>query len=392
MRHALLPLLLLLASTVTAQEAGNIFLTNPSFEDMPRVASPPKGWTDCGFHGESAPDTQPEPTLEFNVTKQAQHQNTYLGMVVRENETYERVGQQMSAPMSAGQCYELRIQLARSEIYLSRSHSSDYKINYVTPAKVRIRGGFFVCDRGEVIGQSELVKNFDWSEYRIKLKPEKAYTHIILEVFYKSPILFPYNGNVLLDNASPLRPVNCDEDLWDPATEEPPVVSTPVNPDTRIEVSPVQPSTPGTDVAARSPQPATPPTPKVKLGKTEGELKAGQVFAIENIKFKADNAELEAESETALQEIAGFLRNNGNVIVEIGGHASYRAGPIYAARISEERAQSVVDYLASHGIGGNRMYPRGYGKSRPVCIDDNPDCNRRNQRVEVKILKIRESR
>ncbi|CAH1001479.1 Peptidoglycan-associated lipoprotein [Neolewinella maritima] len=397
MHYCYLPLLLLLSfalgaqtDTDTADPEGTIYLTNPSFEDKyPRVGAAPRSWQDCGFIGESAVDIQPDPKREFRVVKPAQSGQTYLGMVTRDNDTYERVGQRMSAPMVAGQCYEFRIQLARSELYWSKSKLTDDDANYIKPVKLRIRGGYSVCDLGEILGESPLVENWDWQEYRIKLEPSQNYSYIVLEAFYKQPILFPYNGNILLDNAQALVPVACDQDLYAPRPVPEEVVSNEPEPEATTTPPTAERQRPNAPVANR---PEAPAAPVVKLGKTEGQLKIGQVFEIENITFQANSARLEKESEEALREIADFLRQNTDVIVEIGGHASYRAGPVYASRISEERAVAVIDYLQSQEIGAAQMLPRGYGKSRPVCMEDTEACNQRNQRVEVKIMKLRSSR
>ena len=383
MHYLLLPIFLLFCAALPAQDNVAIFFTNPSFEDIPRVSEPPRGWADCGFPGESAVDVQPEPHREFDVVKRAFHQNTYLGMVVRDNDTYERVSQPMSNPMVAGQCYELKLHLAKSDVYRSQSRLTDTEVNYDTPAKLQIRGGFGTCDLGAIIGKSSVVDNGNWREYTIKLEPEEPYTHIVLEAYYNTPILFPYNGNVLVDNLQPLQPVACEENS--PAPE--------VTAEAQEEPAVEQPTTSPTRRPTPRPAPSTQPAaPKVKLGQTEGQLRVGQVFAIEDIKFKANSAELERESEEALEEIANFLLANSDVVVEIGGHASYRAGPVFANRISEERAVAVIEYLNELHVGGTRMTPRGYGRNRPVCIEDTPECNERNQRVEVKIVRMRESR
>ncbi len=385
MHKFLLPILMLLGAALPAQTDGTIYLTNPSFEDMPRVGSAPKGWADCGFPGESAVDIQPDPMRLFKVDKPAQHQYTYLGMVTRDNDTWERVNQRMSEPMKAGQCYEFSIRLARSERYLSKSRVSNTDENYDTPIRLRIRGGYEICDVGEVIGQSPLITSRSWQEYRIKLQPQEDFTHIMLEAYYKTPIFFPYNGNILLDNIQPITPVDCDQDLW----SEPEIVAEQAE-------DPVAAQDPVSRAPTRTPPPARatpePAQPQVRLGKTSGELKIGQVFSIENIKFRANSAEIEDDSKDALEEIASFLRGNEDVVVEIGGHASYQAGTLFANNISEERAVAVINYLDSLHIDGTRMLPRGYGRSRPVCIEDTPACNERNQRVEVKILRIRPSR
>ena len=369
---------------------GEIQLRNPSFEDMPRNSAAPRGWTDCGFPGETPPDVHPDPRFEFQVSKQAQHGKTYLGMVTRDNETYESVGQQMTAAFVGGQCYELNLQLARSDTYLSRSQRTKLPSNYVTPVVLRVYGGWSVCDRQEKLGQSEIVTNYDWSEYRFKLSPSKPYTHLVFEVYYKPQSMLPYNGNILLDNVKPLKPIDCDKDLSipDEPTEEPPL--TLVDPDDDIETAPVVPRQVTPDPApATSPTPAPEPEePKVKLGKTTAALKEGQIFRIENITFKANSAELEEQSTEALDELVGFLSANQNVIIEVGGHASYKASPAYANSLSDQRARSVVEWLKEHSVASNRMLPRGYGKTRPVCVTADADCNTRNQRVEVKILRL----
>ncbi len=383
-----------LSTFLLGQEPGEIALRNPSFEDLPRNSAAPRGWTDCGFPGETPPDVHPDPEFAFRVAKEAQHGQTYLGMVTRDNETYESVGQILSSSMVAGQCYELNLQMARSQEYYSKSHRTLMPANYVTPAVLRIYGGYGVCSRGEKIGESQIVSNYHWGEYRVRLKPTEAYTHLILEVYYKPQTMIPYNGNILLDNARPLKPIDCDKDLSIPDAPPADALSPPVtfeDPDGSIETAPVTPrvvDTPEPDAGAQRPAPAAPEAPKVKLGTTTATLKEGQIFRIEAITFKANSAEIEQASEDALQEIVGFLNQNDNIIIEVGGHASYKASSEYANNLSQERARSVVTWLNEHSIPTTRMFPQGYGKSRPVCVTADRDCNTRNQRVEVKILRL----
>ena len=371
-------------------DEGLIFLNNASFEDLPRNSSPPRGWTNCGAPGETPPDVHPDPEFLFKVGMKAQEGNTFLGMVTRDTETWESVGQQLAQPFVAGQCYRLDIQLARSLTYLSMSRMTRQPTNYVTPARLRIWGGYSVCDRAQLLGASGLVSNSKWQQYNIKLSPEDDFTHIILEAYYPEAILLATNGNVLVDNARPLRPIACDDEaamFTDFSVADAPP---PSNPDDDIETRDIpkprvveQPGRPNTFV------PKAPEEPTVRLGQTEAILKEGEVFTVENISFKSNSADLEEDSEEALQEIVGFLKENSNVIVEIGGHASRMATSYFATDLSSNRAKTVVAYLKSHNIGFERLLAKGYGKTKPVCKDDTPDCNRRNQRVEVKILKIR---
>lgn len=382
----------LAAGALMAQdEEGLIFLGNPSFEDMPRNSSPPTGWTNCGAPGETPPDVHPDPAFLFRVGMKAQHENTFLGMVTRDTETWESVGQQLGQPFIAGQCYRLDIQLARSLTYLSRSRVTDRTTNYVTPIRLRIWAGYSVCDRAQLLGSSGLVSNSDWSEYRLKLSPEDDFTHIILEAYYPEAILLATNGNILVDNARPLIPIDCDDESamlaaapfdGEPSNPNEAIVTTEI-PKPRVILEPGPPNTF---------TPKAPEEPTVRLGQTEAMLKEDQVFTVENISFKTNSAELEETSEQALQEIVDFLKENDNVIVEIGGHASRMATDYYALDLSSDRAKTVVSYLKRYNIGFERLLTKGYGKRHPVCMDDTKDCNRRNQRVEVKILKIRETK
>ena len=66
-----------------------IKLLNPSFEDIPRNSRAPMGWTNCGFPAETPPDVHPDPMNQFQVGMTPQNGSTYLGMVVRDNDTWE---------------------------------------------------------------------------------------------------------------------------------------------------------------------------------------------------------------------------------------------------------------------------------------------------------------
>ncbi len=194
--------------------------TNPSFEDIPRASLPPRGWIDCGFPNESAPDVQPSGAWE--VYRPAHHGHTYLGMVTRENDTWESVGQRLSEPLLKDRCYEFRIYLCTSSEYWSAVVPDSIKDrntattlpekNFNQPIKLRIWGGDSYCDKKQLLAESKTVDNNAWEKYSFKLEPNRDWTHVVLEAFYKTPTLFPYNGNVLLDHASDFTVVPCGRD------------------------------------------------------------------------------------------------------------------------------------------------------------------------------------
>lgn len=117
----ILTTLLLLFSVVTncLPQRDVIHFENPSFEDNPHDSYVPKGWYDCGFEQSSPPDVQPNNRHFLQMT--AHNGETFLGMVTRDNKTWERIGQSLRQPIVAGKCYAVAIALAKSPIYLSYS-------------------------------------------------------------------------------------------------------------------------------------------------------------------------------------------------------------------------------------------------------------------------------
>ena len=89
---------------------------------------------------------------------------------------------------------------------------------------------------------------------------------------------------------------------------------------------------------------------------------------IDNIFYDFDKATLRPESATALDELVGLLNENPNVTIELSAHADYRGSADYNKRLSQRRAESVVNYLIAHGIPKERLTPVGYGVEKPKTI------------------------
>ncbi|MFT4758959.1 MAG: hypothetical protein ACI9XO_001029 [Paraglaciecola sp.] len=203
--------LLFFGTCLTTNAQDYIQLQNPSFEDAPGAAQTPMGWQDCGIGIESPPDIHASVNQTiFGVSHPAYHGNTYIGMVVRENDTWEAIGQKLPVPMQGGECYIFNIFLATSGDYQSPTRLSKELTFFKNPAVITIWGGYDYCDRMELLAQSPPIKNFDWQDYQFFFQPAKTYTHIIIEAYFGGNDGVAYNGNVLLDLASPLTIANCE--------------------------------------------------------------------------------------------------------------------------------------------------------------------------------------
>lgn len=188
-----------------------VTLRNSSFEDLPRTGKAPKDWYDCGFPTESAVDVQPSSSSSvnfFGVTQQPSHGQTYLGMVARDNETWEMVAQRLSTPIVANQHYKFSIDLCRSETYISLSRTTSNEVNYTTPVKLRVWAGNGYCSKKQLLAETPLVINTQWLTFELAFLPEEDWKYLLLECFYKAEMRFPYNGNLLVDNASPIFPID----------------------------------------------------------------------------------------------------------------------------------------------------------------------------------------
>ncbi len=358
-----------------------IVLINPSFEGIPMEGSIngtlPNGWYDCGFPGESVPDVHPkEGGGAFQVIKEAFNGKTYLGMVVRDNETWEMVSQRLSSPLEAGKCYEFSMALCRSELYVSPGRADGELKNYSTPAKLRIWGGTGYCNRAELLAESSLVVNLRWLIYNFRFEPKQAYSYIVLEAYYATPSFLPYNGNILLDDASNIFPVPC-------------VVEEPTAP-AEITQTPEKPKTPEKSNPPKQPDTTSPAKKTTILKDLEdpSKLSKGQTIRIEQLYFAADSSTISKSSFPVLEEIYGFLEGNPKVVVEIGGHTNGTPSNEYCDRLSTARAKAIVDFLTEKGIPRNRLQFRGYGKRHPIDTNKTAAGRKKNQRVEIKILSV----
>lgn len=89
---------------------------------------------------------------------------------------------------------------------------------------------------------------------------------------------------------------------------------------------------------------------------------------IDNIFYDFDRATLRPESTEALDKLVVLLNENPHTAIELAAHCDYKGSEEYNIRLSQRRAESVVNYLISKGIKKDRLTPKGYGKGSPKKI------------------------
>ena len=107
-------------------------------------------------------------------------------------------------------------------------------------------------------------------------------------------------------------------------------------------------------------------------------IEEGIQETLHNLFFAKDRAELQRASLSELGSLLTLLRNNPTVHLEIGGHTDKDGSADHNQKLSEARAQAVVDHLVTNGVDPERLVAKGYGASQPVAA--------LNRRTEMKVL------
>lgn len=173
--------------------AQGIELFNASFEGEPQDATVPQGWIACKEG--TTPDILPG---FWGVYTEPNDGETYVGLITRHNNTWESIGQRLTAPLVKDRCYEWSLDIAHSDTYSG----------YNGPIRLRVYIGKLKCQKDQLIYESPLIEHLDWKTYSFKFTPVEECRYILLEAFH-SEEPFEYQGNILLDRLRAIRP--CDK-------------------------------------------------------------------------------------------------------------------------------------------------------------------------------------
>jgi outer membrane protein OmpA-like peptidoglycan-associated protein len=111
-----------------------------------------------------------------------------------------------------------------------------------------------------------------------------------------------------------------------------------------------------------------------------------------DVLFDFDQAEIRSDGVPTLEKLGRLIKRSGDGVCQVNGHTDSIGSDLYNTSLSERRAAAVVGWLTTKaGIGAERLHARGYGESRPVAMNtnpdgsDNPEGRQKNRRVEVVI-------
>lgn len=107
---------------------------------------------------------------------------------------------------------------------------------------------------------------------------------------------------------------------------------------------------------------------------------------IKGIEFDFGSAKIKKTSEPLLKEAALVLKEFPAVRVRITGHTDDQGERAVNLKISEERAQSVRDFLVQEGAAADQVETRGAGPDLPIADNKTPAGRQKNRRIEFEVI------
>jgi hypothetical protein len=193
-------------SVMASSDTNLIYWNNPSFEeDMGSHSTIPNRWAICRTR-QSPPDIHSNHQKYFDVKVNASEGRNFVGMVVRDDNTFEHIAQRLNGSLEKDTIYEFDIDLSLSSRFISLSKTTMNPENFNNPTVLRIWGSNDICSQeAQLLFETTTIDNHEWERYAIQFVPNDEYEFIILEAYYDGKNR--YNGNLMIDNLSPIRKV-----------------------------------------------------------------------------------------------------------------------------------------------------------------------------------------
>lgn len=113
---------------------------------------------------------------------------------------------------------------------------------------------------------------------------------------------------------------------------------------------------------------------------------------VENVYFAFDMNDIREMYQDEMDTVIALMTKYDELIVRIDGHTDSKGSDGYNMALSERRAKAAKDYIVEQGIDAERILTQGYGETKPIAPNENPDGSdneagrAKNRRVEFKLL------
>lgn len=117
------------------------------------------------------------------------------------------------------------------------------------------------------------------------------------------------------------------------------------------------------------------------------QIETPKTYTLQDVFFDTGKATLKPESNKALNELVEVMKLKNTLEIEIAGHTDNVGSVESNMKLSQDRANSVKNYLVKNGIAATRVVAKGYGDTQPVDDNSTEEGRRKNRRTEVRIVK-----
>jgi OOP family OmpA-OmpF porin len=119
------------------------------------------------------------------------------------------------------------------------------------------------------------------------------------------------------------------------------------------------------------PAPAPPPAARRKIETLTGPS------------FDFNKATLTAEGRAHVDHAMSVMKESPTMNVVVEGHTDSIGSDAYNMKLSQRRADTVREYMISHGISGSRIKTEAYGKTKPIASNKTAEGRAQNRRVDI---------
>lgn len=117
------------------------------------------------------------------------------------------------------------------------------------------------------------------------------------------------------------------------------------------------------------------------------KIQAKKIVIDKMIHFAFNKYNIKPDSYGILDDVASIIKANPQIkMIKVEGHTDWIGSEAYNMKLSQRRAESVVQYLVGKGVPSTKLEPVGYGKTRPIATNKTAEGRAQNRRVEFNVV------
>ncbi len=114
-----------------------------------------------------------------------------------------------------------------------------------------------------------------------------------------------------------------------------------------------------------------------------GSLRTSRRVTLEEVRFASGKADITSDSDATLSKAADALKANPDWKIRVEGFTDSVGDKDANLKLSNDRAEAVMNWLADHGVDRSRLSAKGYGEAQPIASNTNEKGRRKNRRVDL---------